>query len=149
MGKMTVEDLINSPDIDIEKYIGFVYMVTFLDTGRKYIGKKHFWRKHNVKLGKKEKNNLPITRGRKKTKKLVIKESDWRDYYGSSEEVKQEVNKYPKDRITREILHLCVDEKQLTYYENKFLYCYGVIEPNSKFLNDNIQGRFFRKDLDS
>ena len=56
-----------------EEYQGFVYMITELDTGKKYIGKKFFWKP----------KTLPITKTRKRRVKTRV-ESDWRTYFGSS-----------------------------------------------------------------
>lgn len=148
MENITVESLINDENFNINDYEGYIYMTSFLDINKSYIGKKNFKLKTNVKLGKKELANLPITRGKKPSKKLVIKESDWKTYYGSSSEVKNLLKTYPKDRIVRSILLLCKTKKELTYYECKYLFQYGVLEPgNEHYINDNIQGRFFRKDL--
>ena len=65
-----------TPEV-IEDYQGFVYELEEISTGKKYIGKKFFW----------SKRRLPPLKG-KSRKRIVKKESDWRDYYGSSEEVK-------------------------------------------------------------
>lgn len=143
----TVEDLINDESFDINDYEGYIYMTTILDTGRKYIGKKNFFHNTNVKLGKKELANLPVARGKKPTKKLVTKESDWKTYYGSAQEIKDSVKQYPKERIIRTLIRLCKSKKELTYYECKYLFDYNVLEPNSGFINDNILGKFYSKDL--
>lgn len=143
----TVEDLINDPNFNINDYEGYIYMTSFLDINRSYVGKKNFFHKTNVKLGKKELAALPITRGKKPSKKLVIKESDWKKYYGSALEVKENIKKYPTDRIVRIVIRLCKTKKELTYYENKYLFSYGVLEDSSYWINDNIEGRYFSKDF--
>jgi hypothetical protein len=143
----TVEDLINDESFDINEYEGYIYMTTILDTGRKYIGKKNFFQNTNVKLGKKELANLPVSRGKKPSKKKVTKESDWKTYYGSATEIKDSVKQYPKERIIRTLIRLCKTKKELTYYECKYLFDYNVLEPNSGFINDNILGKFYSKDL--
>lgn len=147
---MTIEELIDKIDkkeINIEDYEGYVYLIELLDDGRKYVGKKNFFFTNSVKLGKKEKANLPITRGRKQTKKKVIKESDWKNYYGSSKEMISILEYYPKDRIKRTILKLCKTSKSLTYYECKYMFEFDVLNPNSNFINENILGKFYSKDL--
>jgi hypothetical protein len=144
---LTVEDLINDESFDINEYEGYIYMTTILDTGRKYIGKKNFFHNTNVKLGKKELANLPVSRGKKPSKKKVTKESDWKTYYGSAAEIKDSVKQYPKERIIRTLIRLCKTKKELTYYECKYLFDYNVLEPNSGFINDNILGKFYSKDL--
>ena len=78
---------------------------------------------------------------------MIIKESDWKTYYGSAQEIKDSIKQYPKERITRVVLRLCKTKKELTYYECKYLFDYNVLEPNSGFINDNILGKFYSKDL--
>ena len=143
----TVDELINNENFNINEYEGYIYITTILDTGRKYIGKKNFFHNTNVKLGKKELANLPTARGKKPSKKKVTKESDWKTYYGSAQEIKDSVKQYPKERITRTLIRLCKSKKELTYYECKYLFDYNVLEPNSGFINDNILGKFYSKDL--
>jgi hypothetical protein len=143
----TVDELINDESFNINEYEGYIYITTILDTNRKYIGKKNFFHNTNVKLGKKELANLPTTRGKKPSKKKVTKESDWKTYYGSAQEIKDSVKQYPKERIIRTLLRLCKTKKELTYYECKYLFDYNVLEPNSGFINDNILGKFYSKDL--
>jgi hypothetical protein len=144
---LTVEDLINDESFDPTQYEGYIYMTTNLETGRSYIGKKNFFHKNNIKLGKKELAALPITRGRTKTTKLVVKSSDWKTYYGSAQEIKEDLKKYPKDKFVRVILRLCKSKKELTYFECKYLFQYGVLENSTQWVNDNILGKFFTKDL--
>ena len=100
-----------------------------------------------VKLGKKEIAALPIVRGRYKTTKQVVKESDWKTYYGSHSEVKNILKVEGESIFSRNILHICYSKKQLTYYENKYLFSLGVLENPEKYYNDNIEGRYFSKDL--
>jgi hypothetical protein len=138
-----VEDMINDPSFDFTEYYGYIYMTVHTKTGRSYIGKKAFQHTTNKKLGKKELAELPITRGKRPTKKQVIKESDWKTYYGSANEIKL----LPKDEMKRYVLMLCKTKKQLTYCETKYLFQYNVLE-DDRFINDNILGKFYRKDLE-
>lgn len=87
---------------------GFVYLITNIKNGRKYIGKKFFWRK----------KILPITKSRKRRKHTQV-ESDWKSYYGSSEELNSDIDKYGKDNFRREILHLCRTKGECGYLEAK------------------------------
>jgi len=87
---------------------GFVYLITNIKNGRKYIGKKFFWRK----------KILPITKSRKRRKHTQV-ESDWKSYYGSSEELNSDIDKYGKDNFRREILHLCRTNGECGYLEAK------------------------------
>lgn len=95
-------------DADHNTLYGFVYLITNIENGRKYIGKKFFWRK----------KILPVTKTRKRRKHTQV-ESDWRTYYGSSEELTADVQKYGKDNFRREILHLCKTKGECGYLEAK------------------------------
>jgi len=142
-----VDDLINNPTFNTDDYYGYVYMTTNLENGRKYIGKKIFKHTTNKKLGKKELAALPTQRGRTPSKKKVIKESDWKTYYGSADEVKQWVKSTSPDKLIRVILRLCHSSKELTYYETKHLFDYDVLTNDTVWVNSNILGKFFPKDL--
>ena len=139
---LQVEDLINDPNFDINEYVGYIYVTCHMPTGRQYIGKKNFFHTTNKKLGKKELAEIPVTRGKRPTKKQVVKESDWKTYYGSATEIKS----LPKNEITHCVLKLCKNKKELTYWETKMLFQYNVLE-DDRYINDNILGKFFRKDL--
>ena len=120
---------------------GFVYQTTHLPTGKKYIGKKSLIYNLKKKLGKKEKA-LWEGKGRPPMYKRVLKESDWKTYYGSHSFIK-EAN---KEDLTREILEIAYHKKELTYLECKYQFMLGVLE-NKSYLNDNILGKFFDKDF--
>jgi hypothetical protein len=137
-----IEDLIKDPDFDINNWFGYVYLTVDTETNLQYIGKKNFFLNQNKKLGKKELAALPIKRGKRPTKKKVTKESDWKTYYGSSNEIKS----IPTERLRRYLIRLCISSKELTYYETKYMFVYEVLENNS-YMNDNILGKFYRKDL--
>ena len=126
---------------------GFIYITTHIPTGMKYLGKKSLFHNTNKKLGKKEIAALPVTPGRKPTTKLVTKESDWLSYYGSADSIKKLIKEKKQSELNREIIHLIFNKKLLSYYENKYLFSYGVLENPDVWLNDNIQGRFFTKDF--
>ena len=120
---------------------GFVYQTTHLPTNKKYIGKKSLMYNLKKKLGKKEKA-LWEGKGRPPVYKRVLKESDWKNYYGSHSFIK-EANE--KD-LKREILEIAYHKKELTYLECKYQFTLGVLESRS-YLNDNILGKFFDKDF--
>ena len=124
---------------------GFIYEVTHLPTGRKYLGKKQLISITNKPLGKKELAALTDKRASKKKK--VTKESDWKTYYGSHSEIKQLIKEGKQLEFSREILIFVPTKKLLTYYENKFLFINEVIEPHTNYINDNIEGRYFKKDF--
>ena len=100
----------------IGDYVGFVYLITNLDNDKKYIGKKWFW----------STKKLPPLKG-KKRKRTVVKESDWKQYYGSSEEVKLLLEQLGKDNFKREILRLCKTKGECTYYEAKLQFDFDVL----------------------
>ena len=120
---------------------GFVYQTTHLPTNKKYIGKKSLMYNLKKKLGKKEKL-LWEGKGRPPVYKRVLKESDWKNYYGSHGFIK-EAN---KEDLKREILEIAYHKKELTYLECKYQFTLGVLESRS-YLNDNILGKFFDKDF--
>lgn len=124
---------------------GFIYEVTHIPTGRKYLGKKQLISVQNKPLGKKELALLTDKRASKK--KQVTKESDWKTYYGSNPEIKSLIKEGKQSEFKREILMFVPTKKLLTYYENKFLFINEVIEPHTNYINDNIEGRYFKKDF--
>lgn len=92
----------------IGDYVGFVYLITDLSNDKKYVGKKTLV----------SKRKLPPLKG-KTRKRTKIVESDWQDYYGSSEEVKNLVEERGRDQFKREILHLCKGKGEMSYLELK------------------------------
>ena len=101
------EDVVFEPT-QLEDWVGFVYLITDLENGKKYVGKKNFW----------STRRLPPLKGqkRKRTKKS---ESDWRDYFGSNEEVKLLVENSGRSRFRRKILRLCKSKGEMSYFEAK------------------------------
>lgn len=129
-----------------ETAYGFVYMITNLKNGRIYIGRKCIRNVKNVKLGLKERAALSGV-GRKPRKKRVVSESNWAEYYGSSVTLNEDIVKYGKDNFKREILRICYTKKQCSYYEIKYQFLHGVIENPETSYNQNVMGRYFKKDL--
>jgi len=89
-------------------WVGFVYEVNDTANGKKYIGKKGFW----------STRRLQPLKG-KKRKRVVKKESDWKTYYGSNEEIKLLVEASDPERWERRILRLCTSKGEMSYYEAK------------------------------
>lgn len=83
--------------------VGYVYLISHNQTGKKYIGKKLF-----TKAG---------YRQIKGKRKKVRKASDWLNYWGSNEELQKEVIKNGEDQYTREILYLCKTRSACNYWE--------------------------------
>ena len=120
-----------------EEFQGFVYQITELDTGKKYIGKKFFWRP----------KTLPITKTRKRRVKTRV-ESDWRNYYGSSQEVKLLVEEKGREKFKREILRLCETKGECSYYEAKLQFEKDVLlsdEYYNEFIGCKIHAKHVKK----
>jgi hypothetical protein len=112
-----------------ETAYGYVYLITNTITGRKYIGKKLFWfRKTKVLKGK---------------KKRIKVESDWRDYWSSSDEVKKDVDALGTDKFIREILHICPNKGSCNYLEAREQMDRRVLETED-YYNGQIQCRVHR-----
>jgi len=92
----------------IGEYVGFVYVITNLTNKKKYVGKKNFY----------SRRTLPPLKG-KTRKRKIVKESDWMDYYGSSEEVKLLVEEQGPKAFHREIIHLSRTKGEMSYMEAK------------------------------
>jgi Putative endonuclease segE, GIY-YIG domain len=122
---------------------GFVYCITNNTTGRRYIGKKTFW-----SVQSKLKSVTLKTTGVKKKKKVrTKKESDWRTYYGSSEDVKHDVEALGTEVFSREILRICYSKGEMTYYEAKYQFELDVLIKPSEFYNNWISARVQRAHL--
>jgi hypothetical protein len=103
-----IEDITQFP----ENTFGFVYMTTHKPTGKSYIGKKVLFHNQKKKLGKKELAALTSVVGRRPSYKLVVKESDWKTYYGSQTDIKALLVEGKKDEFERSILKMCPDKNQ-------------------------------------
>ena len=127
---------------------GFVYQVTTPD-GRKYIGKKVLYHNHKKKLTKVELSEQ-TGRGRRKSFKIVQKESDWKKYVGSNSELKRKLTEgeVTLEDLDKQILEIALHKKHLTYLETKYLFCCEVLENPEEYYNDNILGKFFTNDFD-
>jgi hypothetical protein len=125
---------------------GFIYIVTHKPSGKSYIGKKVLYHNVKKKLTKKELAEQTGP-GRKSTTKVVVKESDWKTYYGSAKPILELIKDGKQEEFTREILQLVPNKKLLTYYECKFLFINEVLEQPNKWFNDNLLGKFFTKDF--
>ena len=112
-----------------ETAYGYLYLITNTITGRKYIGKKLFWfRKTKVLKGK---------------KKRIKVESDWREYWSSSDEVKKDVETLGADKFIREILHICPNKGSCNYLEAREQMDRRVLETED-YYNGQIQCRVHR-----
>lgn len=110
----------NEPN-NIEDYEGFVYIIE-TEHNKKYLGQKKFWFKRT----------LPPLKG-KKHKRRILKESDWRSYTGSSNELNEDIKNGVK--YTKTILHLCKTKWEMNYLELK-----EQIDRNVLFKEDYYNG---------
>ena len=99
--------------------IGYVYIITSIQTGKKYIGKKLF-----TKAG---------YRQIKGKKKKIRKASDWLNYWGSNEELQKEVIKNGENQYTREILHLCRTRSECSYRETYEIFLRNALLTDSYY----------------
>lgn len=118
-----------------DEYQGFVYLITELDTGKMYVGKKFFWKP----------KTLPITKSRKRRVKTRV-ESDWRTYYGSSVTVQNLVEKKGLDNWKREILKLCKTKGECSYYEAREQFARDVLL-STEYYNEFIGCKIHAKHL--
>lgn len=117
----------------IGDYVGFVYEITNLKDGRKYIGKKLFSFKKMVR--------------RKKKNVRINTESDWKSYWGSNGYLCEDVQKFGEDKFTRKILMLCKSKTELGYYELKFQMEKDVLLKPDEYYNAFIGYKAHRKNL--
>ena len=115
--------------------VGFVYLITNKATSRMYIGKKL------AKFSKTTYKTVKLKNGTKKKKKIRSKiDSDWRDYYGSSEELNKDIEKFGKDNFQREILFYCKSKAECSYIEAREQFSRKVLESN-EYYNGQISVR--------
>ena len=115
------------------EYYGFVYIITNLLSGRKYIGKKFFWSSKRKQVNK--------------VRKRYKVESDWKDYWSSSDELKEDVRALGPENFKREIIHLCVNKGTANYLEAKEQFLRCVLEDHSAWYNSWIQVKVSRTHL--
>ena len=120
---------------DIHDYFGFVYNITNLKNQRQYVGRKYFWQFRTPK-GKKRK---------------VKSESDWKKYYGSCPELREDVDKIGKENFQRKILSLHKTKGKTNFEETRQLFYNNVLtesldDGTPLYYNSNILSRYFRKD---
>ena len=121
---------------DINDFFGYIYRITNLQNGRQYIGRKYFTQRRKPRSGK--------------GKRRVTSESDWKNYYGSSAELKADVKSLGKSLFRREIISLHTTKGQVNYEETRQLFLNNVltehINGTPAYYNSNILGRYMRKD---
>lgn len=135
---LSIEDLPNH-----EEAVGFVYKITNIITGRFYIGKKSLYSERKTKISNREKTQTKT----RKTFKRVVKESNWKSYYGSCAELTEEIAMTDKKFYQREILEVCCSKKYLGYCELAHQIKNDVLTNNS--YNGNILGKYFPSDMEN
>jgi len=112
-----------------EDCVGFVYLITNLTNNRKYIGKK---------LAR-FKTSKPPLKGRK-NRRRGTKESDWREYYGSNDELNKDIEQLGTENFKREILYYCNSKAECSYIEARKQFRHKVLE-TPQYYNGHIQVR--------
>jgi hypothetical protein len=103
--------------------VGFVYLITNLVSGRKYIGKKL------AKFSKTTYKTVKLKNGNKKKKKIRSKiDSDWLTYYGSNLDLNNDVTALGAENFTREILFFCKSKAECSYIEAREQFTHRVLE---------------------
>lgn len=115
--------------------VGFVYLITNTASGRKYIGKKL------AKFSKTTQKTVKLKNGNKKKRKIRSKvDSDWREYYGSNDQLKKDVAELGADKFTREILYFCKSKAECSYIEAREQFTHKVLE-SQDYYNGQISVR--------
>jgi hypothetical protein len=118
-----------------EDCVGFVYLITNLASGRKYIGKKL------AKFSKTTYKTVKLKNGTKKRKKIKSKiDSDWLTYYGSNDVLNKDVETLGTDNFKREILFYCKSKAECSYIEAREQFTNKVLE-SADWYNGQISVR--------
>jgi hypothetical protein len=104
LGHWTLSEGLYCPN----EFFGFIYEITNTVTGKFYIGKKQCLRKIKRKPLKGKTRN-----------RIDHKESDWKIYTGSSNDLLEDIKKYGKENFTFKILRFCNSKWELSYFEAK------------------------------
>lgn len=123
----------NSIFTDYGDNYGFVYIITNLLDNRKYIGKKFFYTSKRKQVNK--------------VRKRYKVESDWKEYWSSSEELKADIQKHGKENFKREIIHLCKSKGVTNYLEAKEQFQNSVLENKDMWYNSWIMVKVSRSHL--
>ncbi len=118
-----------------EDCVGFVYEITNLISGRKYIGKKL------AKFSKTKYKVVKLKNGNKKKQKIREKiDSDWKTYYGSNDQLNKDVLELGEEHFKREILYYCKSKAECSYIEAREQFARRVLE-STDYYNGQISVR--------
>ena len=118
-----------------EDCVGFVYQITNIISGKKYIGKKL------AQFSKTSTKTVKLKNGTKKKKRTKSKiPSDWQDYYGSNQDLLKDVIQLGKENFKREIIRYCKSKAECSYFEAKEQFDRRVLE-STEYYNGHIQLR--------
>ena len=118
-----------------EDCVGFVYLITNTESGKRYIGKKL------AKFAKTKYRIVKLKNGTKKRKKIKEKiDSDWQTYYGSSNELTADIEALGKSCFKREILFYCYSKAECSYVEAREQFRHKVLE-SDEYYNGQIRVR--------
>jgi hypothetical protein len=121
----------DKPFVEVADNWGFVYIIEDTFNNKKYIGKKQFWfKKYKTVKGK---------------RKGFLAESDWKDYYGSNDFLKEEVSSRGIDHFKRTILRLCSSKSECSYWEAKYQFEFDVLLKPEEYYNQWISVKVTRK----
>ena len=118
-----------------EDIVGFVYLITNTLNSRMYIGKK---------LAKFKRSKAPL-KGRRNRRRYKV-DSDWQDYYGSSDELTIDIKRLGAENFKREILFYCKSKSELSYVEAREQFARKVLETND-YYNGHIRVRVHGKGI--
>lgn len=114
------------------EYYGFVYLIENTISGKSYIGRKYFTKASSKQV--------------KGKRKKIRKDSGWKDYWGSSQKLLDDIAKIGQDSFKRSILRLCKTRGECNYWEAKLQFQFNVLETDH-YYNDNIMMKFTRKNI--
>ena len=117
-------------DVAPEDAFGFVYRITNLVSGKKYIGRKYF---ESVRR-KKVKNKV--------RRKVVIKNSGWASYTGSNKSLTEDIAAMGIDKFRFEILAIGYTKGHVNYLEENIQHKLDVIT-SEKYYNHSVGSRKF------
>jgi len=112
---------------------GFVYIITNMVNDKKYVGKKNFWtiQKRKPLKGRKNKRHRKV-------------ETDWKNYWGSCNNLLADIEACGKENFEREIIAVYKSKFDLAYYEAKYQFDKEVLF-REDFYNQIINIRLRRQ----